>query len=372
MVFGMAKHGENRNKYLAAEMLLKGSGLNMLDAASLAVELLSLCGGRRSMRRARKAIFLGAEELRKGEKTVSFSAAVEETLRAKRGLRPTTLRDIRYFTGALMRRCPELKDFPVRKLTPERCARFLETAFSSRRQRYKGRAVMSGVLSLSLRRGWCGENPIVRVEPPAFRERTIAVLVPEEIKSLREVVEIPEFRDCAPAVWVMLYAGIRPGEVMRLRWSDVDMEERVISVRSVASKTGGVRHVTIHAVLRRLLAEYGAGERDSLLCPPNWPVRWRLLRKKAGWGVLTASGNGSADASEAYLCFLSCQVVPGFSPASDGDGAPLLLPAAGAVPEHGGSEPRQGTPVLGSAGTRKEKADRALLKRERAVPAGFP
>lgn len=133
MVFGMAKHGENRNKYLAAEMLLKGSGLNMLDAASLAVELLSLCGGRRSMRRARKAIFLGAEELRKGEKTVSFSVAVEETLRAKRGLRPTTLRDIRYFTGALMRRCPELKDFPVRKLTPEHCARFLETAFSSRR-----------------------------------------------------------------------------------------------------------------------------------------------------------------------------------------------------------------------------------------------
>ena len=245
MVFGMAKHGENRNKYLAAEMLLKGSGLNMLDAASLAVELLSLCGGRRSMRRARKAIFLGAEELRKGEKTVSFSAAVEETLRAKRGLRPTTLRDIRYFTGALMRRCPELKDFPVRKLTPEHCARFLETAFSSRRQRYKGRAVMSGVLSLSLRRGWCGENPIVRVEPPAFRERTIAVLVPEEIKSLRDVVEIPEFRDCAPAVWVMLYAGIRPGEVMRLRWNDVDMEERVISVRSVASKTGGARHVTI-------------------------------------------------------------------------------------------------------------------------------
>lgn len=296
MVFGMAKHGENRNKYLAAEMLLKGSGLNMLDAASLAVELLSLCGGRRSMRRARKAIFLGAEELRKGEKTVSFSAAVEETLRAKRGLRPTTLRDIRYFTGALMRRCPELKDFPVRKLTPEHCARFLETAFSSRRQRYKGRAVMSGVLSLSLRRGWCGENPIVRVEPPAFRERTIAVLVPEEIKSLREVVEIPEFRDCAPAVWVMLYAGIRPGEVMRLRWNDVDMEERVISVRSVASKTGGARHVTIHAVLRRLLAEYGAGALDGLLCPPNWPLRWRLLRKKAGWGMHHRFGEWSADA----------------------------------------------------------------------------
>ena len=123
-------------------MLLKGSGLNMLDAASLAVELLSLCGGSRSMRRARKAIFLGAEELRKGERTVSFSAAVEETLRAKRGLRPTTLRGIRYFTGVLMRRCPELKKFPVRELTPEHGTHFQEVMFASHRQRYKGRAVM--------------------------------------------------------------------------------------------------------------------------------------------------------------------------------------------------------------------------------------
>lgn len=292
----MARHGKNQKEYLAAEMLLKGSGLNMLDAASLAVELLSLCGGSRSMRRARKAIFLGAEELRKGERTVSFSAAVEEMLKAKRNLRPTTLRDIRYFTGALMRRCPELKGFPVRKLTPEHCAHFLEAAFTSHRQRYKGRAVMSGVLSFSLRRGWCGENPVARVDSPSFRERTIAILAPEEIGSLRTVVEAPEFRDCAPAVWVMLYAGIRPGEVVRLHWRDVDLEERVISVRSRTSKTGGIRHVTIHAVLWRLLAGYGAGGPVELLCPPNWPVRWRLLRKKAGWGLHNRFGEWSADA----------------------------------------------------------------------------
>lgn len=295
MLFGMAKHGENRDEYLAAEMLLKGSGLNMVEAASLAVELLSLCGGRRSMRRARKAIFLGAEELRKGERTVSFSAAVKETLKAKSGLRPTTLRDFRYFTGALMCRCPELKDFPVRKLTAEHCSHFLETAFSSGRQRYKARAVMSGVLSLSLRRGWCAENPLFRVECPSFRERPIAVLTPEEVESLRNVVESPEFRDCAPAVWVMMYAGIRPGEVVRLRWRDVDLEERVISVRPLASKTGGARHVSIHSVLRQLLAGYGEGERDGPLCPANWLMRWRLVRKKAGWGMHNRFGEWSAD-----------------------------------------------------------------------------
>ena len=58
-------------------MLLKGSGLNMVEAATLALELVQRCGGSRcSMRRARKAIELGAEELKNGEQTVSFAAAV--------------------------------------------------------------------------------------------------------------------------------------------------------------------------------------------------------------------------------------------------------------------------------------------------------
>ena len=281
----MREHVENRAEYLAAEMLLKGSGLNMVEAATLALELVQRCGGSRcSKRRARKAIELGAEELKNGEQTVSFAAAVDETLKVKCGRRPTTLRDIRYFTGALMRRCPELKNFPVRKLTPQHCSRFLESAFSSGRQRYKARAVMSGILSLSLRRGWCRQNPLLRVDAPSFREQVIAVLNPEEIKCLRNAAESPEFRDCAPAVWIMMYAGIRPGEVARLRWCDVDMEERVISVRPLASKTGGARHVTVQPVLERLLTGYGIPEGNRPLCPPNWPLRWRRFRKEAGWG----------------------------------------------------------------------------------------
>lgn len=151
---------------------------------------------------------------------------------------------------------------------------------------------MSGVLSLSLRRGWCGENPLARVDVPSFREQVIAVLNPEEIKCLRNAAESPEFRDCAPAVWIMMYAGIRPGEVARLRWRDVDLEERVISVRPLASKTGGARHVTVQPVLERLLTGYGIPEGNRILCPSNWLLRWRQLRKKAGWGSGGRFGHG--------------------------------------------------------------------------------
>lgn len=280
----MMEQGKCCGECLAAETLLKGYRVNMAQAVSLALDLLDQCGGSRcSARRARRAIFLGAEELRRVERTVTFAVAVEETLKVKEGRRPTTLRDIRYFTGTLMRRCPELKNFPVRRLTPEYCSRMLEKAFSSPRQRYKARAVMSGVLSVSLRRGWCGENPVFRVDSPSFLERPAVALDLEEVRSLRSTAETPEFLDCAPAVWVMMYAGIRPGEVERLFWHDVDLEEGVISVRAPASKTGGVRHVAIQPVLRLLLAEYEGHRAGGPLCPPNWPLRWRLLRKSAGW-----------------------------------------------------------------------------------------
>lgn len=64
-ITGMREHVENHAEYLVAEMLLKGSGLNMVEAATLALELMQRCGGSRcSMRRARKAIELGAEELK--------------------------------------------------------------------------------------------------------------------------------------------------------------------------------------------------------------------------------------------------------------------------------------------------------------------
>ena len=46
-----------------------------------------------------------------------------------------------------------------------------------------------------------------------------------------------------------------------------------------------------------------------------------------------------AGRSEAYLRFLPCQMVQGFSPSSDGNGAPFLHPAARTVLEYGGSKP---------------------------------
>ncbi len=79
----------------------------------------------------------------------------------------------------------------------------------------------------------------------------------------------------------MLFAGVRPGEVARLRWADVHCEEGVLSITARHSKTGGARRVELCAPLRRMLRRQRSHEAGAL-CPPRWGKRWQRLRQVAG------------------------------------------------------------------------------------------
>ena len=83
---------------------------------------------------------------------------------------------------------------------------------------------------------------------------------------------------------MMLYAGIRPHEVARLTWAQVDLRERAIYILPQHSKTGGARRVTIHKPLMKILRRYKEITHEKKICPPGWLRHWRELRRAAGWG----------------------------------------------------------------------------------------
>ena len=83
---------------------------------------------------------------------------------------------------------------------------------------------------------------------------------------------------------MMLYAGIRPHEVARLTWAQVDLRERAIYILPQHSKTGGARRVTIHKPLLRILRTHRRANGEKI-CPPDWLHHWRELRKAAGWNA---------------------------------------------------------------------------------------
>ena len=266
---------------MAALVLLKRTGVPALEAAQVACAAIQSGKGR--TKRALRCIAAGAEELRKQERTVSFEKAVAYALEARRERRVRTVYDFRYFTRRFMKRCPGLARRKMRSITPQECARYIEMAFDTPRQRQKARLILSGVFGTAVKQGWCSENPVARVEAPRVVEKQVPILSPQEIKDLRQTAAGYENGSCAAAVGMMLYAGIRPHEVARLTWAQVDLRERAIYILPQHSKTGGARRVTIHKPLLRILRAHRRADGERI-CPPGWLRHWRELRRAAGWG----------------------------------------------------------------------------------------
>ena len=80
-------------------------------------------------------------------------------------------------------------------------------------------------------------------------------------------------RDCLPAVGLMLYAGVRPDEMLRLIWQDIDWEEAQLCISPRHSKTGGARHVPLGLPLLRLLKQQAAEGGQGHICPARWRER---------------------------------------------------------------------------------------------------
>lgn len=190
--------------------------------------------------------------------------------------------DFRYFTRRFMKRCKGLSARRVRSITPQECSGYIEQAFDTPRQRQKARLILSGVFGTAVKRGWCDSNPVARVEAPRVVEQQVPILSPQEIEQITATAEEYQGGSCAAAVGMMLYAGIRPHEVARLSWEQVDLQERAIYILPRHSKTGGARRVTIHRPLQRILQKHRHADAERI-CPPNWLKHWRELRRAAGW-----------------------------------------------------------------------------------------
>lgn len=109
-------------------------------------------------------------------------------------------------------------------------------------------------------------NPCTHLRLPAVRGRRERIASPEEAQQL--LAALPE-RD-RPIWATALYAGLRRGELMALRWEDVDLAAGVIRVERAYDDKGrveiepkshaGRRAVPIVGVLRDILAEHKASQ----------------------------------------------------------------------------------------------------------------
>lgn len=101
-----------------------------------------------------------------------------------------------------------------------------------------------------------------------------------QIRAIMRTCLDEDLRSMLPATQLLLFCGVRPGEVRRLRWRDIDRREKVVYIEGRASKTGGPRAVPLRGGAKELL-DYRCPP-NEYIAPRNWTRLWRRLRLRAG------------------------------------------------------------------------------------------
>lgn len=179
------------------------------------------------------------------------------------------------------------------------------------------RQTLRRILEEAMLDGLIPNNPTDGVKPPSFDTKEKEPLTPEQAARFRALIDAAEPRPTLAAFRLCLFAGLRRGEVLALRWSDFDAEKGMVHVsRSLCAETlqfkepksaAGVRDIPLDAatveylkrfkvIQARQLLALGRSVNDSLICctpgcdylhPENLTRALRDFSKAANLPTLT-------------------------------------------------------------------------------------
>ncbi|NQT73585.1 MAG: site-specific integrase [Chloroflexi bacterium] len=134
---------------------------------------------------------------------------------------------------------PRLGHIPIGKLTPhhveELHSYMAGEGLSARSVQYAHR-VLSQALKHAVRMEMLGRNVCDVVDVPSIRRKEMRVMDTDEVQTFLNVTqESPLW----PVFFLAIYTGLRKGELLGLRWRDVDLSKATISVNQTAIRIKG-------------------------------------------------------------------------------------------------------------------------------------
>lgn len=273
----------------AADFLLKDVQLQSTDAVRLIMELLEECpgegGGDMSnvLTHCRHVIKLGVCAFEQTQRSVTFEEAVRGYKTYKSSVKSRTIEEVRQMCNRLVAEMPEWNRLRMNEISSDFCQHSIEYVFKTVPMRRKARRILHSLFSYARLHGWCDTNPLDLVVLPPYEEQPIRVLTIEQVSTLLRTSLLERHLACAPALGIMLWAGVRPTEILRLHQSDISFEDRVITIPAAHAKTGGARQVTMYPPLFYWLRNCMYYFTPSApIVPRTWAKRWYNLRQEAG------------------------------------------------------------------------------------------
>jgi integrase len=137
------------------------------------------------------------------------------------------------------------------------------------------RAVLSAMWTFAVRRGYAVTNVIQLVDKTSVVRDHIPTFSVDQLTQLLATAP-PEY---LPVLAIGAFAGLRPEEINKLQWEDIDFHERTIRVNASAAKTRKKRFAEISDNLRAWLEPHAG--RTGPVAPRNLQKLRRATMKAA-------------------------------------------------------------------------------------------
>lgn len=151
-------------------------------------------------------------------------------------------------------------------------------------------AVLSHLFSVAVKEWqWCEDNPVRKISKPKEPRGRVRFLSDVERDALLNACRLSSSKVLYLVVVMAISTGMRQGELMTLRWSQIDFKERCLTLH--VTKNGDRRRVPLAGLALQLLQEYGIVRRidTDLVFPGANPLKpidlkrpWATALTKAG------------------------------------------------------------------------------------------
>ena len=185
---------------------------------------------------------------------------------------------------------PTLGRLPLAKLEPRHLQRLyadkLEEGLSPTSVHHL-HAIIHRALGRAARWGVVPRNVAGLVDAPPMAHHEMRTLSPEEARRFLDAAA----GDRLEALYVLaLTTGMRQGELFRLRWQDVDLEGRTLSVRGETKTAKSRRQVQLSDTAVAALRRHAGGQGDECrLAGSEWQETGLVFTNTVGRALLTAN-----------------------------------------------------------------------------------
>jgi integrase len=125
-------------------------------------------------------------------------------------------------------------------------------------------------------RGYASQNPAAAAAKAKQIDSEVGILTVAQTAKLLESAGAA----IVPFIAIGAFAGLRPEELARLSWDEIDLEANLIEVKARKSKTARRRHIKIQPNLAKWLT--GHAKEMGRVAPINLRKEMKIAREKAG------------------------------------------------------------------------------------------